>query len=70
MVTVKLITATCAHSSGEKCGLPMRVVMYMRNVSVYSHSLSARQTFQPRPERWMSLSSTGSRIGSRTSPTF
>jgi hypothetical protein len=35
MVTAKLITATYAHSSGEKCGLIMRVVMYMWNVSVY-----------------------------------
>jgi hypothetical protein len=35
MVTVKLIKATCARSSGEKSGLIMRVVMYMWNVSVY-----------------------------------
>mmetsp|Transcript_19753 Transcript_19753/g.46587 ORF Transcript_19753/g.46587 Transcript_19753/m.46587 type:complete len:255 (+) Transcript_19753:822-1586(+) len=70
MVTVKLITVTCAKSSGVKCGLASLDVSESLNFSSYSHSLSASMITRLRPLRCTDLLSTGSRIGSMSSSTF
>mmetsp|Transcript_21952 Transcript_21952/g.64637 ORF Transcript_21952/g.64637 Transcript_21952/m.64637 type:complete len:263 (-) Transcript_21952:10290-11078(-) len=70
MVTVKLMTVSCAKSSGVKCGLASLEQRNRLNDSEYSHSLSDSWMIRLRPLRWISLLNTGSRTGSMSSVTF
>mmetsp|Transcript_2703 Transcript_2703/g.7731 ORF Transcript_2703/g.7731 Transcript_2703/m.7731 type:complete len:263 (+) Transcript_2703:2812-3600(+) len=70
IVTVKLITVTCAKSSGVKCGLASLDVSDSLNLVSYSHSLSASTMTSALPFFCTALSSTGSRMGSSSSSTF
>mmetsp|Transcript_17849 Transcript_17849/g.51968 ORF Transcript_17849/g.51968 Transcript_17849/m.51968 type:complete len:263 (-) Transcript_17849:597-1385(-) len=70
IVTVKLITVSCAHSSGEKWGLASLDVRNSLKVLVYSTSLSASTMTRALPFFCTCLSSTGSMIGSSSSSTF
>ena len=68
-VTVKSTTVVFAWSSGEKCGLGSRVVMYSMNASLYSHILSPMLMYFDLALVMICFSSTGVSIGSMVSST-